>query len=131
MENPASGEIEKYEEVWEDPVPKCVGRYDGKRVCCAIKLDTEKAKGMVIRVGEWIQGILFEKEEEGWSVSVERMKWFSNMKGPGGFASLIKLGKGKVPIWLVLPVALEGDDEREKRWMETKGEWELIEYELF
>ena len=33
MENPASGEIEKYEEVWEDPVPKCVGRYDGKRVC--------------------------------------------------------------------------------------------------
>ena len=74
MENPATGKVEPYEEVWEDPQPERVGdrlRYD----CLKLDREEERKKGMIVRVGQYVQGILVEEVEGGGEKKVVVERW--------------------------------------------------------
>ncbi|TAQ87807.1 hypothetical protein B7494_g3873 [Chlorociboria aeruginascens] len=75
MVNPATGKAEDYEEIWEDLEVGLVGDED-EHVHWVLRTRLEHTifgttRGMVIRVGEWIQGVLRVGDE----ISVVRWKW--------------------------------------------------------
>jgi hypothetical protein len=59
MPNPETGLEMDYEELWEDLDTKSVGE-EKQYVCYVLRMDepSASARGMVIRIGEWIQGIV-------------------------------------------------------------------------
>ena len=85
MRHPESGEIREYEEAWKDPPVLAV---DGR--CASIVLETKPnasgAKGMVVRVGQFCQGIC----RVGAVVVVERWAWTEN----GGWELSARIGDG-------------------------------------
>jgi hypothetical protein len=52
MVNPASGKVESYEEIWADL------ELESKGMCWVLKTESDGVKGMMIRVGNYIQGVL-------------------------------------------------------------------------
>ena len=77
MQNPATGMSCDYEEVWRDlDIHVLEGEQD--RVCIVLKADSPSTgvKGIVMRIGEWCQGIL--KTSNG--LTVERWQWLDIAK---------------------------------------------------
>lgn len=72
MAHPETGLITKYEEVWQDLEPQPIGQCEDS-VSYVLKLDepTSEVKGVLIRIGEYIEGVLREKD----SVSAIRWEW--------------------------------------------------------
>jgi hypothetical protein len=71
MENPIKKVVEKYEECWIDLL---VGEVEGEKEKISWCYTTEGAsgeRGMVIRIGEYIQAVV----RKGTEVSVARWKW--------------------------------------------------------
>ncbi|KAF2153240.1 hypothetical protein K461DRAFT_320922 [Myriangium duriaei CBS 260.36] len=114
MVNPATGIRQEYEECWVD---EDVGV--GEAV--VVMLEDEGAKGMVVRVGGWCQGILKVVRGEEAEVSVERWK-----KGDdGSWRRVMKVGR----LWLPCAVAWEkglrlGQEVSYQGW-----EWKVVEAE--
>lgn len=105
MVNPATNRMTKYEEYWADfPVEMTEPSKRGKRWCVVLVLDdaANDVRGMVIRVGQWCQGIIKARGE----VSVERWVWRAErgvkgvLSGKGDWERVVKLGR------LFLPCAL-------------------------
>ena len=108
MLDPVSKEWQVYEEMWEDleivPV-------DGKHVVIVLKLDdtTAKARGVVVRVGRFCQGILragdqwiverweFRDGEEGNKGGVEDMDGGSVAGGNGNWKRTVRVGDMFLP----------------------------------
>ena len=115
MVKPGTEEETPYEEVWEDPVPQIIHPWKegemtraapengktGKAVCHAIDLDEEGKKGMIIRVGDWVQGLRIEGEGEGKRVTVERWHWTETEDLKGEWRLRFKIGDGEIPCWYV------------------------------
>lgn len=88
MVNPETGKVENYEELWEDLE---VGMMEGEKddyfvswVLRTIGTGGEET-GMVIRIGEWIQGVM----RRGDGFSVVRWKW--NIEG--GWERVLAIGE--------------------------------------
>ncbi|KAM5538588.1 hypothetical protein V8D89_007617 [Ganoderma adspersum] len=87
MRHPESGEIREYEEAWKDPPVLAVA---GRRL--SVVLETKpnasgaRATGMVVRVGQFCQGIL----RVGAVIVVERWAWTED----GGWELSARIGDG-------------------------------------
>ncbi|KAI6808075.1 hypothetical protein KC367_g6737 [Hortaea werneckii] len=88
MVNPDTGRMTEYEEIWRDVdavgIPEVVGgegveREDEQKVSAVLILDEpeQRARGMVIRIGQYCQGVLRVKGE----FSLERWEWAGKEKG--------------------------------------------------
>lgn len=91
MINPADGHITDYEELWSDLEPKAVLSQttgENRRICAVLVLedDANKARGMVVRVGQYAQGVLRVGEE----VDVERWEWEEGKER--GWRRAVKIG---------------------------------------
>ena len=58
MTNPDTGGAMNYEELWQDLDASAVGE-EKERACFVLRMEEplKQARGMVVRIGEWIQGI--------------------------------------------------------------------------
>jgi hypothetical protein len=72
MINPATCIITNYEEVWEDVEPQALGQ-DERYVCNVLQCSNPEfmAKGTLIRLGQYIQGVLRKGDE----FSAVRYEW--------------------------------------------------------
>ncbi|KAI7304778.1 hypothetical protein KC315_g15000 [Hortaea werneckii] len=88
MVNPDTGRMTEYEEIWRDVdavgIPEVVGGEgvegeDEQKVSAVLILDEpeQRARGMVVRIGQYCQGVLRVKEE----FSLERWEWAGKEKG--------------------------------------------------
>ncbi|KAF2226386.1 hypothetical protein BDZ85DRAFT_229709 [Elsinoe ampelina] len=121
MCNPATGREEGYEEMWRDEDVSPVGKEGGKK---AVVLELserdgegrEWARGMVVRVGRWAQGMVKVATE----VSCERWEWNEGK----GWERKVKVGR----LWLPCCVAWEEGVEvgKEVRY----GEWRWVVREV-
>ncbi|EME41250.1 hypothetical protein DOTSEDRAFT_81620 [Dothistroma septosporum NZE10] len=71
MANPTTGKVTEYEELWSDEEIESQ-RDDGKIESVALTLESDRAQGMVIRVGQYCQGVLRVGEHH---FVVERWAW--------------------------------------------------------
>ena len=120
MRNPASGEVEAYEECWVD---LGIGRVIGEKgegwrswVLKTSEGAREGTRGMIVRIGEWMQGVL----RRGESVGVVRWMWSAEE----GWRKVAAIGELDVPSAVrgVVEVSL-GD-----RFVGREGlEWECVE----
>lgn len=93
MVNPEKGVIERYEECWIDLEPKAVGSEEGFK-CWTLKMegkgkDGEVVRGMLVRIGEYIQGVVRRGDE----VAVGRWMWREGK----GWERIVGIGKLEVP----------------------------------
>ncbi|KAL6298817.1 hypothetical protein BKA93DRAFT_36115 [Sparassis latifolia] len=72
MVRPETGHLTEYEELWADVDVQRTGD-DLKKVCVVLTVDdpTRRARGMVVRVGQWCQGIT----KVGGELLIERWKY--------------------------------------------------------
>ncbi|MCJ1352005.1 MAG: hypothetical protein MMC33_001989 [Icmadophila ericetorum] len=112
------GGREEYEELWGDEDARATGTEqeqdqegDGKRVCVVLRMEgveedkvsgTVGRKGMIVRVGGWVQGIL--KEDGGFTV--ERWKW---VEEKGEWENVVKLGMGEMPCGVTFNMHFTGE----------------------
>ena len=136
------GTREDYEELWSDEDVRPVGR-DKKRECVVMKLDDEVdtgRKGMIVRVGGWVQGILRERDRKGQSFTVERWKWMEGVAGNksldavemegGRWERVVRLGTGEIPCGITfgLHFTEEGAFRGFGNLMVGKGDkWSVLE----
>lgn len=109
MVNPATGKMTQYEECWKDvePVPIKDKYKKGKCVVLQLHDDQNKARGMVVRVGQRCQGFM----RIGDRMTLERWVWHM---GSRGWQRLVRMGD------LFLPCAIVLEDERLKLGGEIK-----------
>ncbi|KAK5108358.1 hypothetical protein LTR62_008388 [Meristemomyces frigidus] len=131
MTNPATGVKTEYEEMWRDvKVAKVtqpsedVGK-EGVRKCVVLVLheDEREARGMVVRVGQFVQGVL----RVGDHFSLERWEWHSAWQN-GGWKRSVRMGD----LWLPCSAAME--DGKVRLGGEVKyGEfvWKVVELQDF
>lgn len=107
MVNPATGLPTDYEERWRDVEPISTersggGAEEGRKVCVVLQLhdDVNRARGMVVRVGQFCQGLLRVRD----GLSLERWEWESEK----GWRRMAKMGD----MWLPCGVLLEGEKLR-------------------
>jgi hypothetical protein len=95
MTNPATGIETEYEELWRDVEPISTYREhtgkDRRMKCIVLQLQNEKEgiRGMVVRLGQFCQGIL----REGDTVTVERWEWSET----DGWKRTERIGTGNLP----------------------------------
>ncbi len=107
MVNPATGKMTDYEECWRDvealstEASPAAGEKEGlgnggKRVCTVLQLhdDTNKARGMVIRIGQFVQGVL----RVGEAFALERWEW----EKKEGWKRSVRIGDLFVPCGVLL-----------------------------
>ncbi|KAK3679411.1 hypothetical protein LTR78_000972 [Recurvomyces mirabilis] len=106
MVNPATGQETDYEEVWRDGVAKVVpedesdGADDreegeaGKKKCVVLMLhdDEHEARGMVVRMGQFVQGVL----RAGSHFSLERWEWMGTAQKEG-WQRVVRMGDSWMP----------------------------------
>lgn len=141
--DPATGQETAYEELWtESPVD--VIPEEGGKYSTVLRADTPTARGMVLRIGGWCQGLLIEglnlnpKEGEGKGLgeeegeekkmTVERWRWMSEendpTQGPGYWKRIVRIGEGEMPG----PVMLRGvGDGAETEVANGELKWEVVE----
>jgi hypothetical protein len=116
MVNPATGQVEEYEELWVDLE---IGRVRGEEgfVSWVLRTSSEDEergiRGMVIRIGEWIQGVLRKGDE----VCIERWRWEGKE-----WNRVLDIGN------LELPSAVRREMRFNDRFVGTDGlVWECVE----
>ena len=130
MVNPATGRMTNYEECWEDVEPVATStesdersQGEGKRVCAVLQLhdDANKARGMVVRVGQFCQGFL----RVGEYLSVERWSWTEE----GGWQRERRIGS----LWVPCGILLKDTEKLAVGDRVTHGEfvWKVVETGMF
>ena len=140
MTNPQTGLMCEYEELWHDLKINKVGM-EKDRVCVVLKADSAslETRGMVIRIGEWCEGIM----KRGKDLTVERWQWFPEARslvegsdmaskenvpraqGNGKWERLVRFGAGALPCGMTF---LNNLIPNEGGRMEVaKVEWEVVE----
>ena len=122
--DPATGEETPYEELWTD-LPMDVIPEEGGKYSTVLRTQTETAKGMVVRVGGWCQGLLMEQAGK---MTVERWRWMSEendpTQGPGYWKRVVRIGEGEMPG----PLLLRGvGDGKETEVLNGEIKWEIVE----
>ena len=112
MVNPATGRRQEYEECWTDE--------EGEGVVVLV-LEDGGAKGMVVRVGGWCQGIIKVVRGGEAEVSVERWK----REEHGGWKRVVRLGR----LWLPCAVTWERGMRRGGEVKYHGFEWRVVEVE--
>jgi hypothetical protein len=84
MVNPRTGKTEKYEESWVDIKPL------GEKVGWVVKAEGQGARGMVVRIGGFAQGILRRGSEVG-------IKRWRHMGGEQGWDPIVGISGCDVP----------------------------------
>jgi hypothetical protein len=87
MYQPSLDCVKSHEEMWLDPVVGCVDA-DGKKRCVVLRLrdDERHLRGVVVRVGQFCQGIVMRGDE----CTVERWEFASDAEGGGEVARLCR-----------------------------------------
>ena len=121
MVNPATGQMTDYEECWSDVEPTSTNS-DSERLCVVLQLhdDANNARGVVVRIGQYCQGLLRVGEQ----LALERWEW----KKETGWNRVTRMGD----MWLPCGVAL--DDSKLKIDGEvTYGQylWKVVELAEF
>ncbi|KAI9732598.1 MAG: hypothetical protein M1834_003934 [Cirrosporium novae-zelandiae] len=114
MVNPTTGLLTKYEELWHDLEVSPVGM-EKYRISAVLRLEDEGkgAQGMIVRVGQWCQGIL----KVGSDVTVERWSWTDSAH----WEKLVKIGDNPLPCEATFS-PLEGATLDFEGW-----KWEILE----
>lgn len=97
MVNPATGLEADYEETWVSVEAVGTGSHSGSSPPCAVVRvcdDERQVRGMVVRVGQFCQGIL----RVGDAVTAERWEWRSD----GGWALSARFGEERLPVEMLL-----------------------------
>ncbi|KAI0357358.1 hypothetical protein OH77DRAFT_93892 [Trametes cingulata] len=93
MIHPDSGELREYEEAWKAVRPLPMGGpYEGRSTCVLMQLreDVPGRRGTVVRVGQYVQGIV----RDGAEVSVQRWAWTPR---EAGWKKIGQVGSFDVP----------------------------------
>ena len=124
--NKTAGEVEKYEELWGDiPVRRVGGQGKGEKeeeerhVSIVAKAEDaeRRIRGMIVRVGDWCQGILKAGDE----ITAERWHWTEAK----GWERIARLGRGES---LRCELTLEESIIEEGKRYEYEGlGWEVVE----
>jgi hypothetical protein len=115
MVNPATGALTAYEEMWRDvriasvaAEAKVAGGAVGEEgvkysVVLTLEMPAICARGMVVRVGQWCQGIVMI----GAGVTVERWKYVGGegKAGSGDWTRRVRLGDGFLPVAIAFRAA--------------------------
>jgi hypothetical protein len=113
MVNPATGEMTPYEESWADIRPL------GEKVGWVVKGQGEGARGMVVRIGGFAQGVLRKGSEVG-------MRRWRYLGGEKGWDPIVGIGDCDIPKELFgerCGVIIEGE-----KFMSGNGlEWVCVE----
>ena len=123
MINPATGQMTQYEESWKDIAPKPIRDKDrSTKMCVVLRLhdDEHKARGMVVRVGQYCQGFV----RVGEKMALESWAWTE----AGKWQRLTRMGD------LFMPCAPAMENDRLKLGGEVKfGEyvWKVVELSDF
>lgn len=120
MLNPETGKEGPYQEMWTDlDIEKAVLPREEGYVSWVLQLEGEGGKGLVVRIGQWVQGVVRRGEE----VSVARWKGGNN-----GWEKVLEVGR------LDLGAALGKENEDgQKTWVVgdvfkgKDGEWKCVE----
>lgn len=95
MAHPETGIVTEYEELWTDIEVRRTGQ-DTTRVSVVLMADdsARRARGMIVRIGQWCQGIL----KIGNDLSVERWEYCEGSPGDQtGWQRLVKIGELEMP----------------------------------
>ena len=98
MVNPDNGQEMDYEEAWIDVAPTSTTLDNRKLSACAVLLlddDSQRQRGMVVRVGQYCQGIV----RIGEAVSLERWHWTKQ----DGWKRKVRMGD----VWMPCGLAME------------------------
>ena len=132
MVNPDTGRMTEYEEIWRDVdavgIPEDVGdegagAEDEWKVSAVLILDEpeQRARGMVIRIGQYCQGVLRVKGE----FSLERWEWVGEEKG---WERKVKMGSLFLPCGPAMDVLGMGVGSQVKH---GDFRWEVVELDYF
>jgi hypothetical protein len=96
--HPHVGAVRSHEEMWEDQLilsTSTSSTHDTK-ICIVLRLhdDAKNARGVVIRLGQYVQGIVVV----GTEVTAERWEWSNE----GGWMRTKRVGKGMLPCGVVM-----------------------------
>jgi hypothetical protein len=123
MVRPTTGQMTEYEECWKDVAPIPIADQERSVNVCAVLLfhdDERKARGMVVRVGQYCQGFL----RVGEKMALERWAWSED----GKWQRVTRMGD------LFLPCGPAMESDRLKVAGEVKfGEfvWRVVELSDF
>jgi len=109
MAHPETGLITDYEEVWEALEPSATGD-DKNRFCYVLKLDlpSNQARGMVIRIGDHIEGIMRVASR----ITVVRWQWKrSSDEGQPTWHRTLAMGNGAIPCEALFTGGKNGSDD--------------------
>ena len=118
MVNPATGRDTEYEEVWVSEeilaVPafpggeKSFSGDDAKPLCVVLEMqrDEEGRRGMVVRLGQYCQGLARTGEGEA-DVTLERWKWEEGI----GWVRTVRMGRAELPMDFAMHLAGEAMKE--------------------
>ena len=136
--DPDTGKETAYEELWTE-LPVDVIPEEGGKYSTVLRAQTAAARGMVVRVGGWCQGLLIESEKgngeegeggrgKGKKMTVERWRWMSEendpTQGPGYWKRVVRIGEGEMPG----PVMLRGvGDGKDTEVVNGELKWEVVE----
>lgn len=93
MVNPATRVMTDYEELWRDLEPSGTAQHERWSVVLSLDDEMSGVKGMVIRVGEYVQGII---KVDG-RITIERWAWEDGEKGPRDWTRKVRLGDYFLP----------------------------------
>lgn len=120
MANPVTGRLTDYTEGWRDAEPVATSEANTK-VCMVLELSAEAQQGMVVRVGQFVQGVV----RVGEFFALERWSW---QAGEGeGWRLDARVGD----LWLPCAVCMEGMLDVGGKVEFGHHEWEVVEKELF
>ncbi|KAI7281654.1 hypothetical protein KC345_g3992 [Hortaea werneckii] len=132
MVNPDTGRMTEYEEIWRDVDAVRisgvvgvggVGKEDEGKVSAVLILDEpeQRARGMVVRIGQYCQGVLRVKGE----FSLERWEWVGEEKG---WERKVRMGSLFLPCGLAMDVLGMEEGSQVKH---GDFRWEVVELEHF
>ncbi|WPG99843.1 Hypothetical protein R9X50_00266300 [Acrodontium crateriforme] len=141
MVNPATGLMADYEELWKELAPQLVQLTEGeiengpltsnaltndRQHACVVLLledDESQTRGMVIRVGNFCQGIL----RTGPHITVERWEW----KKDAGWRRNMRAGDFWLPCGVVMADANSGRLVEGGEVTDKENVWKCIEFSWF
>ena len=96
MVNPETGIEAEYEEAWSSLEPLAELGSKGRPICVVLRTrdDERGVRGMVIRLGQFCQGIL----RDGDAATVERWEW----KRESGWTLTARFGEARLPVGALL-----------------------------